>query len=415
MKIIDNTMNVPIGSTEAQALVKKISENARFSVDPKTGKIVKKSMFVKAGDLLESLTATRWVVKGLLEADALALIYGAPNDGKSFLTLDFACCVSMGMPWQGHKTQQSPVLYIAGEGHGGISRRLAAWEKHHGVSLKNAPLFISIKAVSLLDPAEAAEIVRDAEEIVPTGTKPGLVVIDTVARATVGANESDAKDMGQFVNVIDQALKNRWGANVLLVHHSGKDATKGARGSSAIRGALDQEFSLEVKGDKGRTKILRCTKMKDAEKPEPINFELKKILLKEVVDQFGDIEVISSLVTIPQEKKNESDESVEQVQDDDSGVTAQVIIEVMLERRALGEKEWPGMNFFVEKMHIGKSRLSEILKRAIKDGLLETVGSGAHLKYIVCKEGLLRPALKPAQSPTLFEGKKRVVSHRSFG
>jgi hypothetical protein len=78
MKIIDNTMNVPIGSTEAQALVKKISENARFSVDPKTGKIVKKSMFVKAGDLLESLTATRWVVKGLLEADALALIYGAP-------------------------------------------------------------------------------------------------------------------------------------------------------------------------------------------------------------------------------------------------------------------------------------------------------------------------------------------------
>lgn len=367
--------------SETDALLKKIAETGRFTVDPASDKIIKKTLFVKAGDLVASMTAPKWVIKGMLESNALALMYGAPGDGKSFLSFDMACCVATGTTLKGRKVAQGPVVYIAGEGQGGVARRLAAWEKFHGISLADAPLYISVKAVSLLDPANAIEVVKIVEALLPQGVIPALVIIDTVARAFVGGDENSARDMSTFVNIVDSSFKDKWKANVLLVHHSGKNAEKGARGSSALKGALDQEFSLEKK-EKVRT--LRCTKMKDGEAMEEMVFELETVKLAEVIDQFGDLEIITSAVPVLSTKPNVGE--VHNSESGESGLTVQVIVNMMLERRELGEKEWPGMNFFVEKMRIGKSRLSDMLKRAVAEGLLEKVGSGTSLKYIVKKD-----------------------------
>ncbi|MBX9265093.1 helicase RepA family protein, partial [Klebsiella pneumoniae] len=99
-----------------------------------------------------------------------------------------------------------------------------------------------------------------------------LIVIDTLARCFGGNDENDAKDMGAFIEGCD-TIKRETGATVLVVHHSGKDDTKGARGSSAFRAALDAEFNVRREGDGGAI-ILTCTKVKDAEGPRPAAFDL---------------------------------------------------------------------------------------------------------------------------------------------
>ena len=74
-----------------------------------------------------------------------------------------------------------------------------------------------------------------------------MVVIDTLARCFGGNDENDARDMGAFIEGCD-VIKQKTGATVLVVHHSGKDEGKGARGSSAFALRLILNLTLSVKG-----------------------------------------------------------------------------------------------------------------------------------------------------------------------
>ena len=126
-----------------------------------------------------------------------------------------------------------------------------------------------------------------------------LVVIDTLARCFGGNDENDARDMGAFIEGCD-VIKQKTGATVLVVHHSGKDEAKGARGSSSFRAALDAEFNVKREGE-GQALILSCTKMKDAEEPERKAYDLRTAEL--YTDEDG--EMVCSLVVrdVPREAK----------------------------------------------------------------------------------------------------------------
>lgn len=100
-----------------------------------------------------------------------------------------------------------------------------------------------------------------------------LVVIDTLARATAGADENSVKDMGRAVAASD-AIREQSGASVLLVHHTGKDGLN-YRGSSAIEGAADAMLHM-AKTDSGALE-LRCAKQKDAEAFDPIPLSLESV------------------------------------------------------------------------------------------------------------------------------------------
>jgi len=84
-----------------------------------------------------------WLLRGMLERDTFALVFGDPGTGKSFLAIDWACRVATGTPWRGHAVQGGTVVYVAGEGQQGFGRRIRAWSEHNGVSLAEAPLFIA--------------------------------------------------------------------------------------------------------------------------------------------------------------------------------------------------------------------------------------------------------------------------------
>jgi hypothetical protein len=80
------------------------------------------------------------------------------------------------------------------------------------------------------------------------------------------------------------AIINHTGAAVLLVHHSGHNSGDRARGSSALKAALDVEYKISKKGD---VVTMKNTKVKDFDKPEPISFNLVSQSLSEWLDDAG--------------------------------------------------------------------------------------------------------------------------------
>lgn len=225
--------------------------------------------FVAACDM--PVKPVAWLIHSYIEEDALAVVFGRPAGGKSFLALDVSCCIATGTPFHGHDVKPGAVFYIAGEGHNGLARRLRAWAQHNNCDMPSL-LFVSEAPTDLSSATNAAKVAEAVQQLADaTGESPVLIVIDTMAR-NFGGDENSATDVGQFVRNAD-ALRRHWKATVLIVHHSGKDGEKGARGSSALKGAADAEYEVSRSDE---DKLIRLTprKMKDAEEPQPLAFEL---------------------------------------------------------------------------------------------------------------------------------------------
>lgn len=241
--------------------------------------------FASAGDMVAHLKPIAWLVRGFVEADSLALVFGEPGHGKSFLALDWAACVATGTAWHGHSTRRGAVFVVAGEGHNGIARRLKAWELASNVSLKVAPLFVSHTAASLADRESAIEVLDAVEANArETGQAPALIVVDTLSRNLGPADENSSADMAAFIRTLD-FMRQRWQATVCVVHHSGKDSTRGARGSTVLKGAVDAEY--RVAKDEAGVVCLEATKMKDADLPRLQAFKLQSVKLPLVDDEGG--------------------------------------------------------------------------------------------------------------------------------
>lgn len=254
-------------------------------------------------DPIESLSLTEpdWVIEDLIEANTLTMIFGAAATAKSFLALDLIGSIITGNDWRGHHAKKGSVLYFCGEGKAGLTRRRNAYEVHHGESLGGSRLFVSNSAIDLGD-SEALLLVKAAiREVQRTSTEPlALGVIDTLARHNSG-DENDTQAMSKFITGLDK-IREEFGCTLLVVHHAAKDAAKGARGSTALRGALDTEILME-RMETGEF-VMSVTKQKDAVMIPKKGFELKSVNLqdeqgRELADKYG--QPITSCVLVETE------------------------------------------------------------------------------------------------------------------
>lgn len=231
------------------------------------------NLFVSVGDLLTQPDKDNWLIKNYLELDSTTLLYGASGSGKSFVAVDMACSIATGTSWQGHDTEEGAVFYIAGEGHSGFKKRFRAWQQQNNVTLQGKPLFLSQTTIGLPDEAGLNKLIHEIDLLVAeTGHKPKLIILDTLARCLIG-DENFAKDIGGFIKALD-TLRLRYGCCVLTVHHTGHNETTRARGSSALKAAMDTELSLkDIKG----TIELSITKQKNHEAPASLHFKLEQI------------------------------------------------------------------------------------------------------------------------------------------
>lgn len=207
-------------------------------------------------EALKAMPPANPLVDGLLDLDSLALIYGSSGASKTFLAVDLALHVATGSWWNGCAVKPGPVVYVAAEGARGLGRRITAWQHHHQVYdlERHHPIWWVTMPINLHNASWAGTFAEFCE-----ARTPALVVIDTLARCMAGGDENSAKDAGVVIDHLDR-IKRRTGACVAPVHHSGKDASSGARGSSALRAAVDTELEVSSTDD---IVTLKITKQKD--------------------------------------------------------------------------------------------------------------------------------------------------------
>jgi hypothetical protein len=194
-------------------------------------------------DELDALEPAEPLIGGKIFRQSIAAIAGDPGSYKTFLAVDWACSVATGVMWQHHATTQGRVVYLVGEGRGGIRKRIRAWEMVHD---RRAEIEVYPMPAPLHTP-DAGE----TEALVATilERKPDLIVVDTLHRYTPGMDENSAQDMGRFITVLSR-LKDETGACVLVIHHTGYSGHE--RGSTSFRAAVDELFLLR---DLNRAKL----------------------------------------------------------------------------------------------------------------------------------------------------------------
>lgn len=240
-------------------------------------------------DEVEPALADNYIIKGLLSSGAMSVLYGPSNSGKTFFALDLAYHIAIGATWRGMRVRQAAVLYLAAEGGRGVANRIAALRAVHGVL--DVPFALRRAGMDLLHQLADLQAVVDlaAEVQARFPELPLVIYIDTLSRVMAGGDENSAADMTHLIRNIDQ-IRALTGAHIVLVHHTGKDAARGARGHSSLRAATDTEIELQNE-DGNRAAIV--TKQRDYQGGETFAFTLKSISLGH--DQDGD-EVTSCVV-----------------------------------------------------------------------------------------------------------------------
>lgn len=312
-------------------------------------------------DQISALEPPEWLVEDYLARDTLALLYGPSGASKTFLAIDYALHVATGSWWNGRAVKQpGRVFYVIAEGVAGVGQRLGAWKAHHKVYdlSRHEPITWRPKAVNLLDVGDVALLQRAISY-----RQPSLVVVDTLARCIVGGEENSAKDMGLVVHHLDQ-IRRTCGACVLIVHHTGKDVSAGARGNSALRAGVDTELSLTATDDR---LVLKVTKQKDAAEALPVR-----------LDRVG---AEGSCVLVPSTRVRE---------DDDGKVTAKVletlgVLRSMQVPEGVATTVW--MRATCEATGLSERMFYGHRAALVENGLVSSIGTDSRPRYVIPNEG----------------------------
>lgn len=240
---------------------------------------------------IEAALGGAYLIKGLLDEGAMSVIYGPSNSGKTFFALDLVYHIAGGIEWRGRRVTQGSVLYLAAEGGRGVLNRIVALKMEHNA--KSLPLAVKRAGLDLLRAEADLQTIYRLSRAVQEAARdmPHIIVIDTLSRVMAGGDENSAADMTALIRNID-AIRAATGAHIMLVHHTGKDAARGARGHSSLRAATDTE--IEVQNEEGE-RAAQVQKQREHEGNETFAFSLKAVTLG--TDQDGD-EVTSCIVEV---------------------------------------------------------------------------------------------------------------------
>jgi hypothetical protein len=228
--------------------------------------------------------AIPWRIKGVLPSRGIAVMFGPSSSGKSFLVLDMLHSLAFGRDWFGHKVNQCSVTYVALEGEAGVAGRIKAYLSRHGSTS------LDIRYVAQPFKLLEADDINDLAVAILAAGAADVVVLDTLSRATPGLDENASKDMGLIVSAA-KILQELLDGLLLFIHHTGKDASKGMRGHSALHAALDCAIEVRRNGDNREWVI---AKSKDGEDGASHPFRLEVVHLEN--DSDGD--AVTSCVVV---------------------------------------------------------------------------------------------------------------------
>lgn len=238
------------------------------------GATKKEGLYAKHISDIRIQTGRKALIKGLLDPNAMSVLYGESNTGKTFVAMDIAYHIAAGIAYDGRPTEQGSIFYVAAEAGRSAETRVAALRKRFDGAV-DTPFFLIPCQIDLYnsnaDAKELVDLIEATLSLHPEAPPPAFIVIDTLARAMAGGNENAFEDMSAFVKKI-AIIQRLTQAHVMIVHHSGKDTAKGARGHSSLRAATDTE--LEVADG-----VITARKQRDMEMTKPIGFQLETVEL----------------------------------------------------------------------------------------------------------------------------------------
>lgn len=246
----------------------------------------------------ENRPPRQWLIPSILPKSGIAMVFGPPGCGKSFLTMAWSLCIASGTPWLGHPVVQGPVAYIAGEGSFGLGPRIKTWKCHHSFTGDSGVQWFD-ETIMLQDSGNLSELlIAFAEDFT---TPPALVVIDTLSRCSGGADENSNTEMAKVIASAD-VIQQQFHCSVLIVHHAGKDRDRGPRGASSLIG--NTETIIEVAPTDEGCKVI-CYKQKDAPKFDPINLKLKCVQYGQEEEDSSAVLILGSENALPKMTKSE--------------------------------------------------------------------------------------------------------------
>lgn len=318
-----------------------------------------------------------WCIKGLLPLKGVVCLYGEPGSCKSFLGVDMLAQLNRWTPdreepqtYFGFRIARScEALYVPFEGQGGVPRRIEAWRKHY-----DRPMGVKfvMHKWNLADPLRLNEFIQGLKEQA-WGT--GVIMLDTLLAGFVGINENTSEGMGVAIEAANR-LAYELDCLVILVHHSGKDASKGSRGHSSLRGAVDVEIECRkyIGGGKHDREFV-LTKVKEGESGHVVRFRVLPVSLPP--DKDGDPR--SSLV-VAEQTANSSAEVRQQGQE--ALLAEELCVHDWVAQLNASDDHPQPSRRALESMrpahvpHLSKDRLTGAINRLIDKQKIDLMGKG---------------------------------------
>ena len=296
--ILDELANLAlaagIDADDAQSIFARAAEaspdpiNGRAIAELSAGKNASVTFPLRAFETIRLETERcNYLVKGLLASTGLAVIWGPPKCGKSFLAMDLGMHIALGWDYRGHRVQQAPVVYIALEGRHGFPARVEAFRRHYGV--ESAPFYLLPASLDLV--AKSGLLIASIKAQLGKNL-PGVLFLDTLNRSLVGSESKD-EDMARYLAAAEKVVQELSCA-VVIVHHCGIDASR-PRGHTSLSGAVESQLKVE-RASTGEV-IVTVELAKDFEEGIEIVSRLERVELGTDID--GDL--ITSLVLLPAE------------------------------------------------------------------------------------------------------------------
>lgn len=228
---------------------------------------------VRAADLDDGDTVTRWLVEPLWARTAVGVLGGSPKCCKSWLALELAVSVASGTPCLGTFAACDPgpvLLYMAEDAAPIVKARLTGICRARRVELAQLPIHVITVPVLRLDRGRDQARLRDAVR----RCAPRLLILDPFVRLH-RIDENDAGEVSALLGYL-RTLQRQLDVAVLVVHHARKNGSGRAQAGLALRGSSDfhawgdSNLYLRRHGDV----LVLTIEHRAAAAPEPLRLQL---------------------------------------------------------------------------------------------------------------------------------------------
>uniref|UniRef100_A0A6M3J3Y8 Putative ATPase domain containing protein n=1 Tax=viral metagenome TaxID=1070528 RepID=A0A6M3J3Y8_9ZZZZ len=197
------------------------------------------------------LSQVPFFLGGWLPRQGKMEIYGQPKSGKSFLALQLARCIGVGEDFVGMPTNKAKVLYLQFE----LGARVLQ-ERMQNTGRDYSNVYVGTTFSMKLDTPMGQGMLIEAL----AATEPKVLILDPFYKILQG-DENESQDVQVVIDFLDSMI-DQFECSVVIMHHPGKDLSKGGRGSSVLGDWVDSYIEMRrIRGENGEHRVKLTPKL----------------------------------------------------------------------------------------------------------------------------------------------------------